>query len=92
MYIYKVGKNYHLEYRDESVGHNRRISTRTAKRSEALKFVNEFKKEFYQKQQPPIKTLLEFSKEYQNYVAINFSSDYAKTVDLPPKKCSSLLT
>jgi len=73
---------YYFEYYDAIFGKNKRISTRTKFKREALHFVSEYKKHLESKTKKKPIMLYDFRDEYCSYVASNFSKKHAINVKL----------
>jgi hypothetical protein len=80
MYLFKRKHLYYLAYLDENENREKRISTKCKTKKEALQFLSEFREKRRNKPKAKRCTILEFEKEYLEYVKMNFSRSYHVTV------------
>ncbi len=79
MFLLKRGNKWYVEYFDEREKRNKRVSTKTSKKSEALIFVSEFQRKVSSK--PVLEedfTLQGFSDKYFAYLTATHSVKYAR--------------
>lgn len=82
MFLFKRGKYYHLEYSDEPNEPPKRISTGKKTKSEAIKFVSEFREKLSSKPKSNFISLSNFKDEYVCHVKSNLSKSYSRIVEL----------
>lgn len=99
-FLFKRGKIWQLQYLDEEENRIKRVSTKCESKSDALKFLTEFKLKEENANKEIFIKLFKFSSEYENYIQTNFSRNYFKDVrttfrflkpfigDIPLKKIS----
>ena len=80
MFIFKRKGIYYLEYLDEVENRKKRISTKTRKKSEALKFLTNFNKELNNKPKFEYISLTDFKAEYLHYLEQAHTSSYLADV------------
>jgi len=88
MFLFKRGKYYHLEYFDDIENRVKRISTKSTKKSQAIKFLTDFQKRIQDNHKPNHLLLSTYAKRYQDYLATNCSKKYLKTVSLSFRQLS----
>ncbi|MCZ6702143.1 MAG: site-specific integrase [Ignavibacteria bacterium] len=80
MFIFKRKGIYYLEYFNEVENRNKRISTKTRKKPDALKFLTEFKKELNSRTRLEYISLAQFRDEYVRYLEQAHTSSYLADV------------
>ena len=88
MFLFKRGKYYHLEYFDDIENRLKRVSTKSAKKTQAIKFLTDFQKRIQDNHKPNHILLSSYAKRYQDYLATNCSKKYLKTVSLSFRQLS----
>ena len=78
MFLFKRNGVYQLQYLDEVENKVKRISTKSRIKSDALKFLSDFKKNLSKKEKVEYITLEEFRKVYLEYSNSAFSKSYVK--------------
>ena len=78
MFLFKRNGVYQLQYIDEVENRVKRISTKTRIKSDALKFLSEFKKNLAKKDKVEFITLEQFKQIYFDYANTVFSQSYIK--------------
>jgi site-specific recombinase XerD len=78
LFLFKRNGIYQLQYIDEVENRLKRISTKTRIKSEALKFLTDFKKNLTKKDKIEHITLSEFKRIYLEYANTAFSQSYVK--------------
>ncbi|MFC2103072.1 tyrosine-type recombinase/integrase [Bacteroidota bacterium] len=86
MFLFKRNGIYQLEYVDESENRIKRVSTKTSRKAEALRFLTDFRKEMTAKQKPSHILLSSYAQKYRDYILTNFSKKYYDTVSLSFKQ------
>jgi len=80
MFIFKRKGIYYLEYLDEGENRKKRISTKTRKKPEALKFLTKFSNELRNKPKLEYISLADFKAEYLRYLEQAHTSSYLADV------------
>jgi site-specific recombinase XerD len=88
MFLFKRGKYYHLEYYDDVENRIKRVSTKSTKKTQAIKFLTDFQKRIQDNHKPNHILLSAYAKRYQDYVETNCSKKYLKTVSLSFRQLS----
>ena len=88
MFLFKRGKYYHLEYFDDIENRVKRVSTKSTKKTQAIKFLTDFQKRIQDNHKPNHILLSAYAKRYQNYVETNCSKKYLQTVSLSFRQLS----
>jgi len=88
MFLFKRGKYYHLEYFDDIENRAKRVSTKSTKKAQAIKFLTDFQKRIQDNHKTHHILLSTYAKRYQDYLATNCSRKYLKTVSLSFRQLS----
>ncbi|MCH7963783.1 MAG: tyrosine-type recombinase/integrase [Bacteroidetes bacterium] len=88
MFLFKRGKYYHLEYFDDIENRVKRVSAKSTKKAQAIKFLTDFQKRIQDNHKPHHILLSTYAKRYQDYLAANCSKKYLKTVSLSFRQLS----
>lgn len=82
MFLFKRKNIYYVEYFDAEMNQSRRISTKSASKTIALKFISDLNKRLSAAPKPEFVTLSKFRYEYQNYIEKTRSPEYFRSVKL----------
>ena len=85
-FLFKRGDYWHLEYFDEVENRKRRVSTKCKLKSDAMRFLTNFKVQAATKNKIKHISLNQFKNEYQDYVKHNLSVKYYNDVRTTFKK------
>lgn len=88
MFLFKRGKYYHTEYFDDIENRVKRVSAKSTKKAQAIKFLTDFQKRIQDNHKPHHILLSTYAKRYQDYLAANCSKKYLKTVSLSFRQLS----